>query len=283
MARIRSSSAVPPRSPIPASWPRNSSRSKLKLVEENGAPAGEKLFVFYNPPMVNRNLGIRRSYINEATRVAKEMLARKLQTIVFANSRLHTEVLLTYLQQANPPRARTTRTNSWIPRRLSARRTARDRTWSARRPDPGSGSDQCSGAGNRRWFARRLRDGGLSGIDCFHWQRAGRAGRRTGSSCAVFVASSAPLDQFIVQHPDYFFGSSPEHAHIQPDNLEILVNHLKCAAFELPISPDEQFGKRRYLLSFASNLGKLGSCIRVAGTGTGSMKPIRQTLSACDQ
>jgi DEAD/DEAH box helicase domain-containing protein len=58
----------------------------------------------------------------------------------------------------------------------------------------------------------------------------------------VFVASSAPLDQFIVQHPDYFFGSSPEHAHIQPDNLEILVNHLKCAAFELPISPDERFG-----------------------------------------
>src|SRR6266567_2250997 len=78
---------------------------EVEVVEENGAPAGEKLFVFYNPPMVNRNLGIRRSYINEATRVAKEILARKLQTIVFANSRLHTEVLLTYLQQANPPKA----------------------------------------------------------------------------------------------------------------------------------------------------------------------------------
>src|ERR1700740_2046594 len=74
---------------------------EVEIVEENGAPAGEKLFVFYNPPMVNRNLGIRRSYINEATRVAKEILARKLQTIVFANSRLHTEVVLTYLQQAN--------------------------------------------------------------------------------------------------------------------------------------------------------------------------------------
>ncbi len=77
---------------------------EVEVVEENGAPAGEKLFVFYNPPMVNRNLGIRRSYINEATRVAKEILARKLQTIVFANSRLHTEVLLTYLQQANLPK-----------------------------------------------------------------------------------------------------------------------------------------------------------------------------------
>jgi DEAD/DEAH box helicase domain-containing protein len=77
---------------------------EVEIVEENGAPAGEKLFVFYNPPVVNRNLGIRRSYINEATRVAKEILVRRLQTIVFANSRLHTEVLLTYLQEANPPK-----------------------------------------------------------------------------------------------------------------------------------------------------------------------------------
>ena len=83
---------------------------------------------------------------------------------------------------------------------------------------------------------------GYPGSIASTWQRAGRAGRRSGSSCAIFVASSAPLDQFIVQHPDYFFDSSPEQAHIQPDNLEILINHLKCAAFELPLSPDEHFG-----------------------------------------
>ena len=75
---------------------------------------------------------------------------------------------------------------------------------------------------------------GYPGTIASTWQRAGRAGRRSGTSCAVLVASSAPLDQYIVQHPDYFFGRSPEHAYIQPDNLEILVNHLKCAAFELP-------------------------------------------------
>ena len=215
---------------------------EVELVEENGAPAGEKLFVFYNPPMVNRNLGIRRSYINEATRVAKEILARKLQTVVFANSRLHTEVLLTYLQQANPPK-------------------------------PGHPESIRGYRGGylpleRREIERGLRDGRIRGVVATNalelgidvgsldacvmagypgsiastWQRAGRAGRRSGSSCAVFVASSAPLDQFIVQHPDYFFGRSPEHAHIQPDNLEILVNHLKCAAFELPISPDDRFG-----------------------------------------
>jgi DEAD/DEAH box helicase domain-containing protein len=214
----------------------------VEVVEENGAPAGEKLFVFYNPPMVNRNLGIRRSYINEATRVAKEILARKLQTIVFANSRLHTEVLLTYLQEANPPK----------PGQAEAIRGYRGGYL----------------PGERREIERGLRDGCILGVVATNalelgidigsldacvmagypgsiastWQRAGRAGRRSGSSCAVFVASSAPLDQFIVQHPDYFFGSSPEHAHIHPDNLEILVNHLKCAAFELPISPEERFG-----------------------------------------
>jgi DEAD/DEAH box helicase domain-containing protein len=214
----------------------------VQVVEENGAPAAEKLFVFYNPPMVNRNLGIRRSYLNETTRVAKELLARKLQTIVFANSRLHTEVLLTYLQQAN-------------------------------RPGPGE-AEPVRGyrggylPGERRDIERGLRDGrirgviatsalelgidigsldasvmaGYAGSIASTWQRAGRAGRRSGTSCAVMVASSAPLDQFIVQHPDYFFGRSPEHAYVQPDNLEILVNHLKCAAFELPLAPAERFG-----------------------------------------
>jgi DEAD/DEAH box helicase domain-containing protein len=216
--------------------------NEVEVVEENGAPTGEKLFVFYNPPMINRNLGIRRSYINEATRVAKEILARKLQTIVFANSRLHTEVLLTYLQQANPPKPG--------------------------QPEPIRGYRGGYLPGERREIERGLRDGRILGVVATNalelgidvgsldacvmagypgsiastWQRAGRAGRRSGSSCAVFVASSAPLDQFIVQHPDYFFGSSPEHAHIQPDNLEILVNHLKCAAFELPLSHDERFG-----------------------------------------
>ena len=216
---------------------------QVALVEENGAPAGEKLFVFYNPPMVNRNLGIRRSYINEATRVAKEILTRKLQTIVFANSRLHTEVLLTYLQHANPPRPG--------------------------QPEPIRGYRGGYLPGERREIERGLRDGQMRGVVATNalelgidvgsldacvmagypgsiastWQRAGRAGRRSGISCAVLVASSAPLDQFIVQHPDYFFGNPPEQAHIQPDNLEILVNHLKCAAFELPISPEEPFGR----------------------------------------
>jgi DEAD/DEAH box helicase domain-containing protein len=237
---------------------------EVDVVEENGAPAGEKLFVFYNPPMVNRNLGIRRSYIKEATRVAKELLARKLQTIVFANSRLHTEILLTYLQQANPPKPG--------------------------EAEPVRGYRGGYLPGERREIERGLREGrirgvvttnalelgidigsldacvmaGYAGSIASSWQRAGRAGRRSGTSCAVFVASSAPLDQFIVQHPEYFFGSSPEHAHIQPDNLEILVNHLKCAAFELPLSPDEKFGNVD-LAELCQRLGEAGFLHRSGG------------------
>jgi DEAD/DEAH box helicase domain-containing protein len=216
--------------------------AEVDVLEENGAPAAEKFFVFYNPPVVNRNLGISRSYLNEATRVAKELLARNLQTIVFANSRLHTEVLLTYLKRAFPP--------------------------SAGRPETIRGYRGGYLPGERREIERGLREGRIRGVVATNalelgidigsldatvmagypgsiastWQRAGRAGRRNGTSCAVLVASSAPLDQFIVQHPDYFFGRSPEHAYVQPDNLEILVNHLKCAAFELPLSSDDRFG-----------------------------------------
>src|SRR6202043_1537906 len=83
---------------------------------------------------------------------------------------------------------------------------------------------------------------GYPGTIASTWQRAGRAGRRQGTSAAVLVASSAPLDQYIVEHPDYFFGRSPEHAYINPENLEILLAHLKCAAFELPLGDAELFG-----------------------------------------
>jgi DEAD/DEAH box helicase domain-containing protein len=215
----------------------------VEVLAANGAPAAEKTFVFYNPPVVNRALGIRRSYINESSRVAQEFLKHDLQTMVFANSRLHTELMLTYLQQANPQ----------IPGKPETIRGYRGGYLPT----------------ERREIERGLRDGkirgvvttsamelgidvgsldavvmaGYPGTIAATWQRAGRAGRRSGSSCAVLVASSAPLDQFIVRHPDYFFGNTPEHAFIQPDNLEVLINHLKCAAFELPIGPAEQFGE----------------------------------------
>ncbi len=207
----------------------------FELVERNGAPSGDKYVVFYNPPVVNRALGIRRSYLNESRRMARELLERGQQTLVFANSRLATEILLTYLKD-DFPGVRGYR-GGYLPK-------------------------------ERREIEGKLRDGdiravvatnalelgidigsldavvmaGYPGTIASTWQRAGRAGRRQTASLAVLVASSAPLDQYIIEHPEYFFDRPPEHAYINPDNLEILLSHLKCAAFELPIRDDERFG-----------------------------------------
>jgi DEAD/DEAH box helicase domain-containing protein len=213
-----------------------------EVLNANGAPAAEKTFVFYNPPVVNRALGIRRSYINEACRVSQEFLKRDLQTMVFANSRLHTELMLTYLQQANPQQ----------PGRPAKIRGYRSGYLPNERRDIERGlrDGQIRGVVSTSALELGIDVGSLDtvvmagypGTIAATWQRTGRAGRRSGSSCAVLVASSAPLDQFIVRNPDYFFGNSPEHAFIQPDNLEILINHLKCAAFELPIAPADRLG-----------------------------------------
>jgi DEAD/DEAH box helicase domain-containing protein len=216
---------------------------EVEVLTANGAPAGEKTFVFYNPPVVNRALGIRRNYINESARVAQEFLKHDLQTMVFANSRLHTEILLTYLQQANAHFPGTPETirgyrGGYLPheRREIERGLREGRI-------RGVVSTSALELGIDIGSLDATVMAGYPGTIAATWQRAGRAGRRSGSSCAVMVASSAPLDQFIVRHPDYFFGNTPEHAYIQPDNLEILVNHLKCAAFELPISPEDKFGE----------------------------------------
>jgi DEAD/DEAH box helicase domain-containing protein len=214
----------------------------VEVLNANGAPAAEKTFVFYNPPVVNRALGIRRSYINESARVAQEFLKHELQTIVFANSRLHTELLLTYLQQANPqppgkPEAIRGYRGGYLPNeRREIERGLRDAR--IRGVVATSALELGIDVGSLDAVVMAGYPGTIAGT----WQRAGRAGRRSGSSCAVMVASSAPLDQFMVRNPDYFFGLTPEHAFIQPDNLEILINHLKCAAFELPIAPEERFG-----------------------------------------
>jgi DEAD/DEAH box helicase domain-containing protein len=216
--------------------------SDVEVLNSNGAPSAEKTFVFYNPPVVNRALGIRRSYINESSRVAQEFLNHDLQTLVFSNSRLQTEILLTYLQRANshqPGKPETIRgyRGGYLPgERREIEHGLRDGTIR------GVVSTSALELGIDVGSLDTVVMAGYPGTIAATWQRAGRAGRRSGSSCAVLVASSSPLDQFIVRNPDYFFGNTPEHAFIQPDNLEILINHLKCAAFELPIKPGEKFG-----------------------------------------
>ena len=215
----------------------------MALVDRSGAPRGERYFAIYNPPVVNRQLGIRRSALNCARDVALSFLNKGLQTIVFAPSRLATEVLVTYLKEALETR-------------------------------PGAEGIVRGYRGGylplkRREIERGLRDGSVLGVVSTNalelgidiggldaavllgypgsvastWQQAGRAGRRSSASVAVLVANSTPLNQFVARHPDYFFDAPVEQGRINPDNLHILVSHVKCAAFELPFGADEAFGR----------------------------------------
>ena len=212
------------------------------LVDRSGAPRGEKYFLFVNPPVVNRELGIRRSYLAETRRVAIEFLKRGLQLIVFAQSRLSTEILTTYLKDAftGPPGAADVirgYRGGYLPlRRREIERGLR------------SGEVRCVVSTNALELGIDIGAldvsvmAGYPGNIAATWQRAGRAGRRSGRSAAVLVASSAPIDQFVVRHPEFFFGGSPEHALVNPDNLHILLDHVKCAAFELPFQDEDAFG-----------------------------------------
>jgi DEAD/DEAH box helicase domain-containing protein len=211
-------------------------------LNESGAPTGEKTFMVYNPPVINPDLGIRAPYLGEASRLASRFLKQKVATIVFCQSRLSTEVVL-----------------------ASIKKEVEDKTGD-------SGIVRGYRGGylplRRREVERGLRSGDVLGvvatsalelgIDIGHldlavlagypgtiasmWQQAGRAGRRSGESVAVMVATSSPMDQYLATHPDYLFGAPPEHARVNPENPFIVINHVKCAAFELPLGADEPFG-----------------------------------------
>ncbi|MFW6148413.1 MAG: DEAD/DEAH box helicase [Atribacterota bacterium] len=215
---------------------------KFTLINNNGAPRGEKYFLFYNPPVVNRQLGIRKSLVKETARLVSKFLNYDIQSIVFARSRLTTELLTSYLKD-------------YLVKK-------------------GIDRDQVRGYRGgylpnlRREIEKGLKEGKIKGVvstnalelgvdigqldACFiagypgtissTWQQAGRAGRRTHSSVAILVASSVPLDQYMINSSDYFFKETPESAVIDPNNLSILISHIKCAAFELPFIRGEKFG-----------------------------------------
>lgn len=213
----------------------------VQAITENGAPCGERHLLLWNPPVVNPDLGIRASARSQSTRIARAATQKSLKSIVFAGSRLMVEVLTKYLKDDfdKDPRK---------PSRIAAYR--------------GGYLPK-----ERRDIEKRLRDADIDcvvstsalelGVDigaldvCIlngypgsvaaAWQRLGRAGRRQRKALGILVASSQPLDQYMIRHPDFFLGASPESAHIEPDQLLILLEHVRCAAFELPFKQGEHF------------------------------------------
>ncbi|MEN6316522.1 MAG: DEAD/DEAH box helicase [Clostridiaceae bacterium] len=215
---------------------------QVKLIDNNGAPSCKKHIIFYNPPLVNKELGIRRSSILEAEGLAEVLIRNGIQTIVFTRSRLNVEVLVTYLKDIyHGSRDGDRKVRGYRGGYLPNLR---------REIEKGLREGSITGVVSTNALELGIDIGALEAcIICGYpgtiastWQQAGRAGRRSGVSAAFLVANSSPLDQYIISNPDYFFGKSPENGLINPDNLVILYNHMKCAAFELPFEDGEKFG-----------------------------------------
>ncbi len=213
----------------------------VTVIDQNGAPSGPKEIIFYNPPVVNQPLGIRRSALLEAEAVAREFIKAQIPTIIFARSRLDTEVLVTYLRQAfhklgKPETIRAYRGGYLPKQRRQIEKDLRDGKVM------GVVSTNALELGIDIGSLQAAVLTGYPGTIASTWQQFGRAGRSNTPSVAVLVANSSPLNQFMIQNPEYFLGRGAEYARINPNNLYILVSHLKCAAFELPFVAGERFG-----------------------------------------
>ena len=215
---------------------------RVTLIATSGAPRGRRNMVFYNPPIVDETLGIRRSPSHDAGMLARTLLVADAQTVVFCRSRLGVELLLAALRREaaalglDPAAVRGYR-GGYLPReRREIERGLRE------------GTVRVVVATNALELGVDI--GGMSacvmvgypGTIASTWQQAGRAGRGTAESAAFLVAGDNPLDQYLVSHPDYLLGRSPEHALVNPGNLSILLAHLRCAAYELPIEEGEPYG-----------------------------------------
>lgn len=242
----------------------------VTLIAEDGSPRAEKHFIVFNPPVLDETQGTRRSYLLEAQRIAGEFLKDEVQTAVFARSRNATEILLGYVRDdvrakaiengADPERARASvrgYRGGYLPlERREIERGLREGTVR------GVVATNALELGVDIGQLGAVVMAGYAGTIASTWQQAGRAGRRSETSAVVLVASAAPLDQFIATHPRYLFERSPEHALINPDNLGLLANHLRCAVFELPFAPDENFGALENVAELLEALAEEGDVHR---------------------
>ncbi len=215
---------------------------EVRLIDQNGAPAGEKHYIFYNPPVVNAQLGIRRGVLAETRKIATMLVRNDVQSIIFAKSRLQVEVLTRQLKElVCDPIGNSGKVRGYRGGYLPSERREIER---------GLRAGEIEAVVSTNALELGIDIGALEacvlcgypGTIASTWQQSGRAGRRNGVSLTIMVASSAALDQFIVTHPDYFFTQPAENALLNPDNLYILLSHFKCAAYELPFRDGETLG-----------------------------------------
>ncbi|RMH62866.1 MAG: DEAD/DEAH box helicase [Calditrichaeota bacterium] len=213
----------------------------VQLIDENGAPSGKKHFVLYNPPVVNAELGLRRGVVNEVKQIARKIIPTGAQVIIFARSRMRVELLVTYLRDMAGELGLERRQirgyrGGYLP--LERREIEKGVKSGAIRVVVSTNALEL-GIDIGQLDVAIL--AGYPGSIASAWQQAGRAGRRNKTSLTIMVASSAPLDQYLMENPGYFFGKNPETAYVDRENLPILISHVKCAAFELPFEENETF------------------------------------------
>jgi DEAD/DEAH box helicase domain-containing protein len=214
----------------------------VEVIDDSGAPSGRKHILIVNPPVANPNLGIRGSALLTGQHLAEQLIGGGVQTIAFARSRTAVEVLTSYLREtfAPPPgHPHTIRgyRGGYLPNERHEIET-------------GLRDGRVRGVVATNALELGIDIGSLDaaisvgypGTIASTWQQMGRAGRRAGTSLAALVCSSAPIDQFLAAHPEYVFDTSPEHGLVNPDNLHVLINHLRAASFELPVPAAERFG-----------------------------------------
>ncbi len=216
---------------------------KAYLVNENGSPSGERHFVLYNPPLVDAVQGIRRGVVLESQSLASRLLREGVKTIVFARSRIRTELIASYIKDSlknfytdNHRINVASYRGGYLPNER-------------RRIEKGLREGTIQGVVSTNALELGIDIGGLDasilagfpGSFASTWQQAGRAGRRSSVSLSILIASSSPMDQYIIRHPEYFFAKSPESAWLDPDNLFVLTDQVKCAVFELPFKAGELF------------------------------------------
>jgi DEAD/DEAH box helicase domain-containing protein len=249
----------------------------VSVIDEDGSEKGAKHFIIYNPPVIDPDLGIRQSLIHESVRLASDLITYQVQSIIFGRARRTVELILSYLRQ----NTQVIKTNNHQPlAQLSTEQVSNSASIRGYRSGylPNQrreieqglrlGSVQVVVATNAlelgidigRMGAALL--AGYPGTIASTWQQAGRAGRSREASLALLITSASPLDQYLARHPDYFYGRSPEHALINPDHPVILLDHLQCAAFELPFRKGDTFGslsidQLQDYLDFLTNLGVL--------------------------
>ncbi len=216
--------------------------ARVELVDDNGAPSGRRHVLIVNPPVANEQLGIRGSALLTGQRIAERLIGDGVQTIAFSRSRTSVEVLTTYLQETFAPAPG----HPHIIRGYRGGYLPNERNEIER----GLRDGRVRGVVATNALELGIDIGGLDaaisigypGTIASTWQQLGRSGRRAGTSLSALVCSSGPIDQFLATHPEYLFDSSPEHGLINPDNLHVLLNHLRASTFELPVPGNERFG-----------------------------------------